>query len=295
MRCGTTWLYRVLSQHPSIGMSEPKQTEFFNRHILTHDLEWYLARFEPPAGESWQPVRGEITPFYCRLPERSVRSIAGLLPDVKLLLNIRDPIERTWSQVVYDFAYYKKRPFNQVTPGEIIRHIDRRRTRLYNDYVRMIRVWSGAFRKEALHIGLYDELRSEPVVFVRRILSHLGLPTDWEPPPDLAATKVYSGAELVGSKQEVPDYVRWHLAKEYYDSTAELDRLLGGKVEPWLRGMDEWRNRGRTSWKVRRTLNRAFLELPERLAYAAYSVWDGERIASRVRRLQADQRDRSHS
>lgn len=293
MRCGTTWLYEVLSRHPSIGMSSPKQTEFFNRHVVTKDLGWYLERFQPEPGDSSRPVRGEITPFYCRLPEICVRSIAELLPNVKLLLSMRNPIDRTWSQVVYDFAVYKKSPLDQVTPGQIIRHIDRRRTDLYNDYARMIRIWSKAFGEEALHIGLYDELRSEPVVFIRRILSHLGLPEDWDPPSDLIKTKVFSRAQLAGSTEGVPDYVRWHLANRYYEQTVELNRLLEGRVESWVRVMEEWRVRGRLDWRARSSLNRGIMELPERLAYAVYSVWNGRRIAHRIDRLNAQWRERS--
>jgi len=295
MRCGTTWTHRVLSCHPCIGMPTPKQTEFFNRKILTNDLTWYRERFEQASGEPPLPVRGEITPFYCRLPEPCVKSIANLLPNVKLLLSIRNPIERTWSQVVYDFAYHRKTPLDTVTPGQIIRHIDRQRTILYNDYVRMIRIWSGAFGEQALHLELYDDLCSEPVEFIRRIVSHLGLPMNWDPPADLMRTKVLSGVELVGQKGGVPDYIRWHLSKQYYDAVIDLNSLLGGKVESWLPEMDEWRNRGRVSWRARGTINRALLELPERLAYAVYSVWNGQRIVGRIARLQADSPARSES
>src|SRR5438067_1247995 len=106
MRCGSTWLYEVLKCHPDIRVSDRKEMHFFfMREMLQHDLDWYNAHFEPENGGEPKPVRGEISPVYARLKAWQVNRIAKLLPDLRIILTLRHPIERAWSQALLDLGY----------------------------------------------------------------------------------------------------------------------------------------------------------------------------------------------
>jgi hypothetical protein len=62
------------------------------------DDEWYRSLFEnaPVA------IRGEITPSYTMLNEDDVARVQQFEPELKILLLLRNPIDRAWSQIRFD-------------------------------------------------------------------------------------------------------------------------------------------------------------------------------------------------
>ena len=57
----------------------------------------YLEYLHVDAGEA--KVVGEMTPAYSLLPERRLAQMAEMTPNVRMLLLLRDPIDRLWSHV----------------------------------------------------------------------------------------------------------------------------------------------------------------------------------------------------
>jgi hypothetical protein len=112
-KCGTSALHEYLAGHPEIQMSRPKELRFFladpdpglipreprRRRMLDspgnwgRGVEWYGSHFDPRFG-----IRGESTPGYTalRFPGTAER-IASVIPDVRLVLCVRDPVERALS------------------------------------------------------------------------------------------------------------------------------------------------------------------------------------------------------
>jgi hypothetical protein len=126
MRCGSTWLYKVLKCHPEIQMSECKEVDFFfMRQMLKHDLSWYEAHFKPDDGDEPKPVRGEISPRYARLKAWQVNRIAKLLPNLRIVLTLRHPIERLWSQTLYDFGRLAGRDVRKIGSVEFLYQLER--------------------------------------------------------------------------------------------------------------------------------------------------------------------------
>src|SRR6266513_4992327 len=108
MRCGSTWLYEVLKCHPDIQMSHCKEMYFFFvPQMLKLDFRWYAAHFAPENGNKPKPVRGEITPRYARLKAWQVNRIARSLPELRIVLTLRHPIDRMWSQTLFDLGRLK--------------------------------------------------------------------------------------------------------------------------------------------------------------------------------------------
>ena len=57
MKCGTTSLHFYLDQHPEIGMSTKKETDFFTDRVWGRGVEWYEQHFE-----GGTKIRGEASP-----------------------------------------------------------------------------------------------------------------------------------------------------------------------------------------------------------------------------------------
>lgn len=109
-RTGTTSLYNYLKQHPQIYMSPVKEPRFFayeNEHPVFNgpvggvtlkeystNLQAYESLFSDVAGET---AIGEASVDYFYIPESAER-IKRHIPDAKLILILRQPVERAYSQ-----------------------------------------------------------------------------------------------------------------------------------------------------------------------------------------------------
>jgi hypothetical protein len=112
-KSGTTSLHYYLSHHPQISMSREKELNFFSeKHNWGKGVEWYKRQFSTPT-----PIRGEASPSYTHYPvfEGVPQRIRDLLPDVKLIYIVRDPIERIISNWVHIYAArIENRPLHEV-------------------------------------------------------------------------------------------------------------------------------------------------------------------------------------
>jgi Sulfotransferase domain len=288
MRCGSTWLYEVLRSHPEIQMSDSKEMDFFFMpEMLEHDLSWYIAHFKSKNGSEPKPVRGEISPRYARLKAWQVKQIAMLLPELRIILTLRHPIERVWSQTLYDFGRLAGRDVRQVSLLEFLRQLERARSRLSSDYHRTVRIWSEAFGRDALHIAFFDQLRNDPKSYINDVLQHIGATSAWILPERFINNKIFATKGLVGRERDIPDLVRWYIADQLLESTERLNETLDGQVSSWVDEMRTIRGSTRLSWRILRELNRTILSLPEGLAYEAYHAVLDVRLWRRWRRIQA--------
>jgi hypothetical protein len=280
-RCGTTWLHGVLDRLPNVHVCKSKETDFFYANILRQDLAAYETNFDPPIGHEPCAVRGELSPNYCMLKRRSIELIRQLYPRLRLILIIRDPVERTLSQAWLDLRHMHAQPKTEpLSLGEYLRHVERQRTKRRNDYARVIRDWQTVFGAEALHVELYDDLCADPAAFLRRVLRHIGPDDTASLPQSVLRQKVFPSAPA-----PVPPLIRWYLAMDYREQVRQLNDLLGGRVTHWLTTMDRMLADAPLSWRVVRGLNRWVLSVPEKIAYAAYDGWRDLRLAARSREV----------
>jgi len=106
-RCGTTYLHQCLAEHPDIfmaGLSYSGDINFFNpgseiSAIQYYDrgLAWYEQLFE---GRRNEHAVGEKSAHYFADPEVPARLFAHV-PDARLIVVIRDPIARAYSDFWY--------------------------------------------------------------------------------------------------------------------------------------------------------------------------------------------------
>lgn len=95
MRCGSTTLWEMLSRHPKIFFPEEKELHFFDDRDgkWQRGVEWYAERYSDSATDS---LCGEATPDYL-FHQGACERIAETVPGAKLLVILRDPVERAWS------------------------------------------------------------------------------------------------------------------------------------------------------------------------------------------------------
>ncbi|WP_337104126.1 sulfotransferase family protein [Paenibacillus sp. YIM B09110] len=90
---GTTSLYKYLLQHPNVHPAVTKEIHYFDE-LLHFGLDWYLTHF--PESLPHGDITGEATPYYLFHPHVATR-IKAALPAVKIIVLLRNPIERAFS------------------------------------------------------------------------------------------------------------------------------------------------------------------------------------------------------
>jgi hypothetical protein len=119
-RCGTTSMYRTLSQHPAVLKAVLHKGVHYFDTGYDHGLGWYQGHFPLRAhaalirrtsGEV--PLTFESSPYYMFNPLAAQR-ISRDLPEVKLLVLVRDPVERAYSAHAHELARgFETEPFER--------------------------------------------------------------------------------------------------------------------------------------------------------------------------------------
>lgn len=109
-RCGTTSMYKALVQHPTIFRPVWRKGVHYFDMATDRDLDWYRSHFPL----QWQLDRAsrrhgtpalcfESSPYYLFHPLAADR-IAAELPAVRVLVLVRDPVERAYSAHAHERA-----------------------------------------------------------------------------------------------------------------------------------------------------------------------------------------------
>jgi hypothetical protein len=230
-KAGTTWLYDNLCCHPDLFLPRPKELHYFDRSFH-ESLRSYADRFAPGEGK----VTGEVTPAYGVLPPRRIRFIRRVMPDVRLLFLMRNPVERAWSHAVMNVATKTQRSVDDVPEAEFYAHFTGDSSTRRGDYLRMLDNWLGVFPEEQLFVGFFDDLASRPRELLCALFDHLGVSSavDWTRFP--YAQVIHARGRRIGpgsTVSRVPDPYREFLRQMYADDIAALHERFGSRVAGW--------------------------------------------------------------
>jgi len=118
-RGGTTSLYMTLTEHPSIKPAIQKEVSFFDWFYWL-GLKWYKNYFPSCKRKS---ITGEATPQYLFVPFVP-RRIFETLPDVKMIVLLRNPVDRAYSN--WGIQYATDRPVEFLSFEEAIKAEEKR-------------------------------------------------------------------------------------------------------------------------------------------------------------------------
>ncbi len=91
-KAGTTTLHALLAAHPGAFLPALKEVQYVSLHA-DRPVAWYRSQF---AGAGPDRRAGEFSPYYLFHPWVPGR-IAALLPEARLIVLLRDPVERALS------------------------------------------------------------------------------------------------------------------------------------------------------------------------------------------------------
>lgn len=221
---GTTTLQRLLEQHPGVFLPASKEQHFFTLHYAEGE-QWYRQRF---IGADPQQCCGEITPYYLFHPE-APRRIRALVPGVRLIVLLRDPVERALSQYFHARRLgLEALPLGQalamesqrLAGAELVLKAPAGRHRSHQEhsyltrsrYEQQLQRYAAFFSAEQLLLLRSEDLFSRPAELWARVLSFLEL----EPLvlPAVPAANAGEG-EAAEVSSELRGWLREQLAPTY--------------------------------------------------------------------------------
>ncbi len=163
-KAGSTWLFQLLSWHPHIYTYPGKNLGFFSTRF-EKGWDWYLSNFKP---EPQHQAIGEISHSYLASDKAPAR-IKELLPDVRMIACLRDPVQRTFSD-------YLDRVKNGTISGTFEEQLERdpgliKRSR----YGTQLAHYFELFERDQFHIAIFDNLAANPQAFAKDIFDFLGV------------------------------------------------------------------------------------------------------------------------
>lgn len=178
-RSGTTWWFRILLEHPQIkaaragDYARKKEVHFFDqfcaREMTEADLAGYYEMFPRNPGQ----IAGEWTPRYMS-NVWTPRLIKRAAPDAKILVMLRDPIERYRSGIVHRETRAPHRRPETICADAI------ERGRYATQLERIYRL----FERDRVLVLQYERCRQDAAGQYRRTLEFLGVDADFLPDPE---------------------------------------------------------------------------------------------------------------
>jgi hypothetical protein len=189
-RCGTTWVYNYLRRHPHAFVPFIKETNFFVQEFERGE-KYYFSHYFSEKTE--QALGFDISPRYMYEPSTPER-IATVIPEASLVVILRDPVERAWSQYVGRRKLKNEnRPFMQIIREEARRLNSGERwgddfgsNYLYRGlYAEHLIRYLRYFSSNQIQLLFFEDLQENPEMFVQNLCAGVGLPT--VAPPTSAA------------------------------------------------------------------------------------------------------------
>ena len=201
-RAGTTALYSYLIQHPLIAAASTDNNEsvadlHFFEYIISNNIQWYKSHFPILFSKSNKHknsfITGEYTSTYMYHPDVPKR-IFNLLPKIKLIVILRNPIDKVYSTYQQQFRFGEYTTSFEDTINAEFRRIDLNkdfpelnsnnydfenfvaqniiRHGVYADY---LETWLKIFDRKQILILNSDDLKKSTKETLRRVFNFLNV------------------------------------------------------------------------------------------------------------------------
>lgn len=270
-KCASTWLYRILADHPQAGVSTEKEVDFFS-YRFDHGYRWYERRFAHYRGQGKRAL-GEISPSYFCDPAAAERA-ARYAPEAKILVSLRDPVERAISNHRHEVRV------GHVPADDTTFESGLANNPMYVEqgrYATHLRRWLGVFPADRVLVVFMDDIGRDPAGVARTVYEFLGLDASFVPPgtrervnasfatryPALSELKdriyrrtdnvvlrwswrlgatiglrsLYRGINVIPSSEVIPPprpETIEALRRDLEPEIRELERITGRNLERWL-------------------------------------------------------------
>jgi len=231
-----------------------------DKQKLIFELRWILGLYNFKYYSSMfndsNHLIGDISPEYFSLKKETILQIYQLFPDIKILLFLREPIDRHWSHIKMLFKHNRKpRTLDNLkkASSQILEHQG-----AYPD--EGLRNWMEIFDESQLFIGYYDDLKNQPYEYFTSICRFLEISDELENVVNYQninkryiRNRTQYNASFNSAKEfvsfqvnrsqfdlEMPDEIKHDLLDFYYPKVEKLTKIIDSPYPKlWLQRYDE--------------------------------------------------------
>jgi len=240
-RGGTTSLYNYITKHPKIIPALQKEIHFFDINF-NKGIQWYQSHFQQNSFFSLlyytkkfkDCITCEASPYYIYHPHVPKR-ISKIIPDVKLIALLRNPIERAFSHYHHEVKLgIEKISFEDAIKeepkrlnGELKKMLEDEFYYSFNHqnfsylergiYIEQLENWEKFFPKKQILILSSEEFYSNPDKICNDVFDFLGLPII-----KIKKAKIFNK----GNYQKMADKTRIELVEYFKPHNEKLYNFL---------------------------------------------------------------------
>lgn len=163
----TTWIAHQLRCHPDLWLPDAEPHYFSTEYARGE--KWYAALFEEAPADR---IVGEKSADYLAHPEAAAR-MAGMVPDARLIVQLRDPVQRAYS----DYCMLFRRGMVKDDPRPYLDGKRAAQSRFLEGglYGRHLNRLLHHYRRDQLHVIFYETLRTSADKVVAEVCDHIGV------------------------------------------------------------------------------------------------------------------------
>lgn len=191
-KAGTTSLCHYFSEHPQVFMSEPKEVNFFSKEEI-QGQGLYYNDFKAENFSEYENLFINVTDekaigegsvsylFYPKTPHK----IKDALPDVKIIILLREPVGRGFSHYLMDYRLgLVDIPFDEIVYKKNIHKNIALYYQQYIDlgmYYQQVKRYKELFNQNQVRIYLQEDLRNNMSVVIKDLYNFIGVDDSFSP------------------------------------------------------------------------------------------------------------------
>lgn len=180
-KCGTTSLYNYLIQHPRIldtygngdkvdKIYATKEIRYFDRYY-SRGPDWYKSCFPSTQDDE---ITGEATPMYM-YRSLAAKRIQSLLPNIKLIIQLRNPVDRLYSNFQHNLKWVPDWSNLYPTFEDFLNTVHDKDYYLIEKgiYISSFLKWLKYFKRDQFFIICLEDLQTNPDKIYNEVLNFL--------------------------------------------------------------------------------------------------------------------------
>lgn len=228
-KSGTTWLCERLRLLPGVTFPFGKEAHVWDRVPSPSAVDIH-AWGDALRAASADGVGADFTPAYSLLDVETIRSVREAVPGARVVLLLRNPIERAWSSARMALLRAEMVP-GEASDAWFIDHVSSSGSLRRGDYLGVLSRWASVFPEEQVLVLFHDDILTDPGAVLGALCVHLGMdasPFGRMRAEDLAAP-VFEGPRI-----PLPRAVHRRLLELYEPALTEMSRMPGWPAGRWL-------------------------------------------------------------
>jgi hypothetical protein len=171
-KCASSFLHSVAGSHPEIGISDPKEVDFFS-YYFDRGYRWYESHFKLQQGAK---IYFESSPSYFHDPRAAGRA-AAYRADLKVVALLRDPVKRAFSNHLHEIIK------GHIPPCSFEEGLANNPAYLEQGlYAMHLSRWLDAFPRDQVRVMFAEEIAQDAGTAAREVFDFCGVASDFDSP-----------------------------------------------------------------------------------------------------------------